>query len=648
MARWGKAAAIPETPATEPEPESHPSSLVASAARIRFDGQGWRTWRFGDDSWQQEAWRLYDIIGELRFVANWIGSACSRVRLYVAEVDKNGRVQQEVKDAKIAALAENMLGGPAAQAEALRMLAINLTIVGDAYVIARSNGKPPEGEDEVWTVVSGTELRRWGRDGKIAWMYGDNMRLDKEILDPQKDLIIRIWTPHPRRNLWADSPTRGAMPMLWEIERLTRYVFAQIDSRLVSAGLMPIPKEISFPDEDPELAAADQMAEKLLRTGAASLKGEGTAAGVVPTFVEMPMEALGKIELIQFNSELSQQAMPLRQEAIRRFALAMDIDPAILAGMGEGNHWSAWQIQEGQVKVHIEPLMGRICDGLTGAYLKPALEVMKKDPDRYTLWFDTAPLTVRPERLKDTLELYDKGLVSASTVLLAGDYAISDAPDDEEDLKRFTRELMLRDSNLFQIAEVRKVAGYTEDILPSNLMIPMAGPGGGPPAPMPPPTGIEPSAPGAGPPEVTEAQNAPGGPPPVPAGTPAGPPTAITAGAINEGLNVFLIANATVLRALGRAGKRMLDRRTMHQFSTTPDYQLHTKLPQRQDYDALLEGSWDQMSALTDVVDPNIDVEALRLALHAYCTRLLASRQEHHPELLGGFLRENGIIRGQS
>ena len=128
--------------------------------------------------------------------------------------------------------------------------------------------------------------------------------------------------------------------MLWEIERLTRYVFAQIDSRLVSAGLMPIPKEASFPDEVDEdgnqLSGSEALTARLLKTGAASLKGEGTAAGVVPTFVEIPTEALGKLELIQFTTVLSQQALELRAEALRRLGLAMDIDPSILMGAGRG------------------------------------------------------------------------------------------------------------------------------------------------------------------------------------------------------------------------------------------------------------------------------------------------------------------------
>src|SRR5688500_13593635 len=87
------------------------NSLVASAARIKLDGQGWKSYKFGDDTWQTEAWRLYDIIGELRFIANWVGSALSRVRIYVAEVDKNGRVQQETEKEKVASLADTLFGG---------------------------------------------------------------------------------------------------------------------------------------------------------------------------------------------------------------------------------------------------------------------------------------------------------------------------------------------------------------------------------------------------------------------------------------------------------------------------------------------------------------------------------------------------------
>jgi hypothetical protein len=612
-----------------------------------LDGQAWRTWKFGDDSWQHEAWRLYDIVGELRFVANWIGSACSRVRIYVAEVDDNGRVQQEVKDKEIAGLADTLFGSPPNRAEALRMLGINLTIAGDAFIVGRD--RATDNADE-WMVVSNSELKRSSPNGRsVAWLYddGDEQKV-RERLNPKTALIIRIWTPHPRRNLWADSPTRAALPMLWEIERLTRYVFAQIDSRLVSAGLMPIPKDVSFPDQDEnsEASGAEQLTEHLMRIGSLSLQGAGSAAGVVPTFVEMPVDALGKIELIQFASELSRQALDLRAEALRRFALAMDIDPSILSGAGEANHWGAWQILEGQIKVHIEPLMTRICDALTSSYLKAGLETLGKDPDRYVYHYDTAPLTVRPERLKDTRELYKEGLVSRAAVLRAGDYAITDAPKVDEDLQRFTRELLLRDANLFQIPAVRKVAGYTEAILPSNTMVTpqTAGmPGAGPPPPPPPPTGISPT-PGGPMPVESVAQNAlpgPGGE----AGTPAGMTAAASAQA--HDMNVFLVANATVLRAMERAGKRLLTRGTAGKYPQTPAHELHTQLPARDDTAGLLEGAWDQMSVLAQTAELGVNVENLQTALETYCAALLTHRKPHRVETLANWLRQQGLLDAQ-
>lgn len=645
-------ASFRRTKAPAPEPVTQPTgrqSLTASAARMRMDGQGFSTWRFGDDAWQQEAWRLYDVIGELRFIANWIGAACSRVRIYVAEVDENGRIQQEVTNKKIAGLADSLFGGPSGRSEAMRLLGINLTIAGDVYVVGREDG-----DSETWMVVSCSELKRWGPSGdpRVAWILDSNDPRTKLMLNPQDDLIIRIWTPHPRRGLWADSPTRGAMPMLYEIERLTRYVFAQIDSRLISAGLLPIPQEASFPDEDPSLSPSEALTDILIRVGSESLKGEGTAAGVVPTVMEVPLEALGKIGLVAFASDLSKQAQDLRTEALRRLALSMDIDPSILAGMGDANHWGAWQILEGQIKIHVEPLMTRICDGLTTAYLQPNLKSMKGvDPSRYIYWYDTAPLSVRPERLKDTLQLYSDGLVSKKAVLLSGDYKISDAPDTQEELQKFTRDLLLRNPNLFSNPAVRKVAGYTEEILPSSTVIDAGGGGAGPPPPPPPPTGIT-DTPGAALPQDSTAQNAlpgPGGDAGVPSGTPTGVTAASTS--VPVAMNVFMIANATVLRALDRAGKRMLTRQTVGQFPEVPTHELHTKLPRREDpayVMSLLDGSWDQMSALAEMVSTEVDLSKLQQALQGYCYALIQHRAPHSPQLMGDWLKQRGLLDGDT
>jgi hypothetical protein len=612
-------------------PPHEAKSLVAAAARINLSGQKtWLNYRFGDNTWQEECWRLYDVIGELRFAASWVGSACSRVRIYVAEVDKNGRVQQETKKPKIASLADTLFGGPPAKAEALRMLGINLTVAGDAYIVGKAGS---EDDPDQWFVVSCSEFKKYRGTLRYEWSDGTMGTVD------EGDIVIRVWTPHPRRHIWADSPVHAAMPMLWEIERLTRFVFAQIDSRLITAGLLPIPKEASFVDDDEEVTGAEGLTAHLMRVGSYSLKGEGTAAGAMPVVIEMPAEALGKIALVPFASELSQQARELRQEAIARFATAMDFPPEVLGGTGGANHWSAWHIEESAVKIHIEPLMTRICDALTTAYLQPALKHLKEDESRFIFWYDTAPLTVRPERLKDTLNMFEKGLVSAEAVRMAGDYKDSEAPSEDEDLMRFTRELMLRDPNLLQSPAIRKVAGYSDDVLPPDAQVaPAAGtPGAGPPPPPAPPTGIQPT----GPAPLPQGSTAEGAPPPVQG------PGMVASTYVPPVITTFVVANAVALRALEVAGKRLLTRAQRATTHDVPPEALHTRIAVNgpEHVGKLLAGAWDHLSTLSAHLGiEETDVMALRNTLDGYCTQRLLTGQPHDAKALSEAMQERGLL----
>jgi hypothetical protein len=232
--------------------------------------------------------------------------------------------------------------------------------------------------------------------------------------------------------------------------------------------------------------------------------------------------------------------------------------------------------------------------------------------------------------------MYDAGLVGKGTVLLAGDYKISDAPTKEEDLEKFTRELMLRDPNLFQIPAIRKVAGYTDEILPPDTVVTPqqpGQPGAGPPPPPVPPTGIS-ATPGAPIPQETVAQNAPGG-----------PPTGLTASSSLAPLNVFVIANATVLRAMELAGKRLAG--NVHRYSfTVPVHEVHTQISVDTPEKAkkLLNGAWDHLGLLAEQVDPTLDTDALRRALDMYCSTLLMKQRPHRVELLKLYLEQSGFL----
>src|SRR5690606_26959730 len=108
-----------------------------------------------------EAWRLYDITGQLRFVANSLAASMSMCRLYVAELDEAGHEMGEATDPAISALAAGPLGRGPAKAEAIRLLSLCLFVAGEAYIVVEAD---PVADS--WYVVSGRQVQR--RAGKTT------------------------------------------------------------------------------------------------------------------------------------------------------------------------------------------------------------------------------------------------------------------------------------------------------------------------------------------------------------------------------------------------------------------------------------------------------------------------------------------------
>lgn len=112
-------------------------------------------------------------------------------------------------------------------------------------------------------------------------------------------------------------------------------------------------------------------------------------------------------------------------------------------------------------------------------------------------------------------------------------------------------------------------------------------------------------------------------------------------------LNVFVLAHATVLRALELAGKRLAGNVHRYEF-TVPTHEFHTQLPVGSPEKAakLLNGAWDHLSDLAEQVDPTMDTAALRAALNNYCTTLLVKQKPHRVELLKMYLERSGFLHG--
>lgn len=588
---------------TPREPMTPREALTAAVSSVQMTGTAWKTWKFGDRSWQAEGWRLYDITGQLRFVANWVGNSVSRCRLYVAEVDENGESTTEVDgEARpdIAALASGPLGRGPAKDESLRLLGINLFVPGEAYIVAEADGTA-EGVDR-WFVVSGSQVKRSGDEIKVnrSQLQGGGTMTYREGVD----LILRVWTPHPKNTDEPDSPTRSAIPDLREIEAIRKREFAELDSRLAGAGLLGLPDGIDFPRQPDDPGTPAGLMAVLQRAMATSLTDRASAEAMVPIVFTAPTEALDKIRHITFWTELSAQLLPLREAAIKSLAQSLDIPPEVMLGLGSANHWSAWAISEEAVTTQIVPVLSRIADALTQGYLRAALEEMGEDPERYVYEFDTAPLTTRPNRSADALNYHERGLISDTSAREAGAFNDGDIPVPEERLRRILEKAVVTQPSLLADPAIQEILGIRLAVEKEALEE-----GGGDN--------------GDGGPAVKDEES-----PPEPT-----PQTEQAATAL------YPVANLAVRRALALAGSRLVPHRQRDRYPGCAKHALHVRhgaVP-RDRADLVLAGAWDDLHAIAD--DLLVDASDLRDLLHGFAAELLVRGMAYDPALLREVLR---------
>lgn len=388
-----------------------PKALIASAKRFTGVGDPHRMARKGGSGWQDAAWHFYNTIGEYAYAVNWVGNLLSRAKLYATRDDGSGPRRLPANDPASEYLDALFLDAQG-KATALQQIGVHYTVAGEAYIVGTT-----EEDGDHWEIVAASRINAEPKDGSTQWT------VDGRVL-PGNPLVIRIWRPHPVENGLATSPSRAALPILSEIERLTMHVAAQVDSRLISAGILFLPNEMTFAviDEDGNVitGSSDLFVQTLQDVAARAIQNRESAGALVPIVVSADGESIDKAQHLTFWSELDNQAIELRTEAIRRLALSMDMPPEILTGQGDVNHWSAWSIDESAIKSHTEPLLARIADDLAIGYLRTMLiqdGMLPEEARAYGIGVDTTEMRLRPNRSQEALELWDRGVLNAQTLV---------------------------------------------------------------------------------------------------------------------------------------------------------------------------------------------------------------------------------------
>lgn len=394
-------------------------SLVASA--VRLAGRSIR--RVRHEKWQYEAWEMRDLLGEVRFPAVMTAKALSKATFFAAEVSDDETADPEPVTEGVPFEAMRALGGSrAGRSQLVRRIGEQLFVVGESYLV----GIPPSGVSDVsladlrWEVASAEEISGSSKDAQLVDEHGHKLEDAK--------LTIRVWQPHPRRWWEADSPVRSSLPVLRELVGLTKHVSAQIDQRLAGAGVLAISDGASVVvgDDGGEVSLIDAFMEATI----APIENRDQASALVPLLMTVAGKASDAIHHVKFWSELDKEARPLREEAIRRWAIGADIPAELLTGVGQTNHWTSFLLADETVRTHLEPILALIADALTTQYLWPVLEEAGVDDfKRFVVWFGTSELVRRTNRSESAMALFEQGLLSGAAVRREAGFDDGDAPE---------------------------------------------------------------------------------------------------------------------------------------------------------------------------------------------------------------------------
>lgn len=582
----------------EPAPATGPAgrSLVASAMPLAGP-EGKQAWQAssGDASWQTQAWYYYDAIGELRFAFNWLANAISRASLYAAETDPmTGKITGPTNDTRAQAAAQAVLGGADDRPQLQSTMALQWQVSGETYVLILP--QPDETPDR-WLTLS----RRAMRERAGTWSYKDPLTGVWNKLG-SKDMVMRVWSPHPDEQTHADSAMRAALPILQEVEKTSQNIIARLDSRLASNGLYLIPQEVDFSSAESEQTSAQMFRQMLLDAMTVSMASPGTAEAQAPIVADVPGEWLTAMAEghVDFATAMDAAITELRRDAIQRVGATLDMPREMAMGeLAQANHWSGWLIEESTYKIHVEPFLLKFGMALTKTWFRPALKAMgETNPDRFVLAWDITEVVARPDDKEDVKYLLENNLVTADWA--RGKFGVPDdaIPSEEEERKNLARVLVTSAPTILENASIAEILGF------------------------------EPTGAGQDPAPAPGQEQLPAAPRALPQTRDNEPDAALVAA-----------AELVALDALGRAGGRLLTPTYRGQFKDVDRWALHTVIPfDRAKAPDLLAGSFQHVSLIAS----GFGLENWRLAnaVETYVRELLGTRQPHDRTVLARYLRE--------
>lgn len=538
---------------------------------------------------QVQAWSYWEDTPEVRFGGTWLGNSLGRARLFAGRRMPDGSVEALPPEHRASELVRSIANGATGQSQMLTEFGPHLFVAGEAWVII----KPTEyGED--WHLASIMEVNAKGKALEVE-IDGEPMMVpmeDSDVAEYQDNdmtpVAIRVWQPNPRRHIEADSAIFSSFAILDELRLLNAAVAAIAKSRLTGRGILWVPQGTKFPTKAGGADGEDSWVDTLIDVAEIAYSEPDSAAAAVPIVAELPAAFLGQVQHTTFESDFDEMAIKLREETLRRFAVGVEIPAKYMLGEeGDGNHWSAWALEEGAIRTSVEPKLLVICDAYTTQWLHPALGP-DDEPD-LVVWYDISDLRVKTNRGETSIQLYDRGEITGDALRRETQFDDADKPDDKQ-----RREAII-------LGIIKNAPSLAPGLLPL--------------------LGITMTAP--------PAEDTPIMQEPAPVELPVDETNAPPDGEIIGGGALLAAADGLVYRALELAGQRIRSRKGRARRPELQDLEasaIHvavTVSPTEIDEYHLLESAWDRVESIAEAHGVNPD--CLTASLDEYVRELLVA-----------------------
>lgn len=278
----------------------------------------------------------------------------------------------------------------------VREIDTNLFVAGEFDFLAEDDSK--------WHVVSVVDPDR------------------NDLISAAKHRIRGLW-PHPADPSRPDAPLFRVLPILEEMDWLSRLSRSQVAQRVALRGIIGIADKLSA-------AGGGDFWEEFQQALAATMEDPTNVAPMALRGSESLVEPSGNgmkgFSWVIPKFPADQRVDEKMQALIQRLAYGLPIPPEILLGLQAQSRATAYQVEENSYRAHIEPPAWLVAKVATQALsiLIPGKQVQVVP--------DPSDLLARRHSVQDVKDAWDRGLVSAAYVREVLDIPETSAADAED------------------------------------------------------------------------------------------------------------------------------------------------------------------------------------------------------------------------